>query len=340
MVMKMFGFPGIAFATAFMLIRLPMVATAMDQSPARLQPPVACIPGENCFLQQMADMTGGPGVSDPFCGSASYDGHSGLDIRLRSMADVSRGVEVLAMADGVVVGARDGESDRLVRNQADAEAVSGRECGNGVVIAHGGGIVTQYCHLRKGSIKVKGGQRVSAGVILGEVGSSGLAQFPHLHAEMRINDKPVDIITGKAADGGCEQPAVPGTPLLASEFASALGDGDAVLLDSGMAGSPPSQQQLLERGAPPLPNASSPAVLGWAWLANLRKGDRIAVLLTWPDGRTTALQSSKPLDNNKADYLAFAGRKRIPVPGDYRLEIAIIREGKALRTWRSSYTVE
>ncbi len=56
----------------------------------RIGLPVACTIGEDCFVQQWPDMDGGPGAADPFCGMAAYDGHDGLDIRLRSMADVAR----------------------------------------------------------------------------------------------------------------------------------------------------------------------------------------------------------------------------------------------------------
>ncbi|MCB1428826.1 MAG: M23 family metallopeptidase [Nitratireductor sp.] len=328
-----------ALSTALLLVLPQTGAGADDGKPSRLAPPVACEPGKDCFLQQMADMSAGPAVSDPFCGTASYDGHTGLDIRLRSMVDVARGIQVLAMADGVVVGARDGEPDHVVRSQADMEAVAGRECGNGVVLDHGSGIVTQYCHLRNGSLRVSVGQKLVAGSVLGEVGASGMAQFPHVHAEMRINDKSVDILTGLAADGGCNATAVPGAPRLSQAFASALGNGDAVLVDSGISAVPPNQAQLMDEGAPAQPDAASPAMIGWAWFANLRKDDRVMVLLTWPDGRTTALQTGDPLDRNKADYVAFAGRKRSPAAGIYRLEIAVIRDGRPLRTWRSNHTV-
>ena len=52
----------------------------------------------------------------------------------------SAGVPVLAAAPGVVRGTRDGETDRLVRSDIERAAVKDRECGNGVVIDHGGGV--------------------------------------------------------------------------------------------------------------------------------------------------------------------------------------------------------
>ena len=112
--------------------------------------PAQCIIGKDCFIQQYPDMDAGPGASDPFCGSSTYDGHDGIDLRIPSMADVARGVAVVAMADGTVLRSRDGEPDHLVTSEADRVAVADKECGNGMIVDHGGGFEVQYCHYAKG----------------------------------------------------------------------------------------------------------------------------------------------------------------------------------------------
>ena len=53
--------------------------------------------------------------------------------------------------------------------------------GNHVVIYAGYGLYAFYAHMRPGTIKVKPGDHVSAGEILGEVGNSGNSTEPHLH---------------------------------------------------------------------------------------------------------------------------------------------------------------
>ena len=58
-------------------------------------------------MQQFPDLDPGANTVDAYCGSATYDGHDGLDLRVLSLVDVARGVPVLAMADGTVVGVRD-----------------------------------------------------------------------------------------------------------------------------------------------------------------------------------------------------------------------------------------
>lgn len=62
--------------------------------------------------------------------------------------------------------------------------------GNAVVVDHGRGVFTGYWHLQ--TIRVQAGDRVQAGQVLGEVGSTGLSTGPHLHWEMRVGGVAVD----------------------------------------------------------------------------------------------------------------------------------------------------
>jgi murein DD-endopeptidase MepM/ murein hydrolase activator NlpD len=62
--------------------------------------------------------------------------------------------------------------------------------GNAVVIDHGGGMATLYAHQSR--MAVSAGQQVSAGQVIGYIGSTGDSTGPHLHFEVRINGNPVD----------------------------------------------------------------------------------------------------------------------------------------------------
>src|SRR5262245_15032684 len=105
------------------------VLACASASAVELGLPAECSLGKDCFVQQFADDDTRAGKEvDPFCGSATYDGHDGTDFRVLSLADVTRGVAVVSVADGTVLRARDGEPDRLVLSEADRAAVTDKEC--------------------------------------------------------------------------------------------------------------------------------------------------------------------------------------------------------------------
>lgn len=62
--------------------------------------------------------------------------------------------------------------------------------GNAVILDHGAGVFTMYCHLS--AIEVQTGDVVGAGDVVGLVGNTGLSTGPHLHWEMRVQGERVD----------------------------------------------------------------------------------------------------------------------------------------------------
>ena len=68
----------------------------------------------------------------------------------------------------------------------------GNGTGNHVIINHGYGYETEYMHMVR--IKVKQGQKVKRGEIIGWVGSTGASTGPHCHYEVHINGNPVDPV--------------------------------------------------------------------------------------------------------------------------------------------------
>ena len=70
-----------------------------------------------------------------------------------------------------------------------------------VIIRHNNGYETYYGHLSKIDKNIRSGGKVSQAQLVGNVGNSGLSTGPHLHFELRINNKPVNPLTVKLPRG-------------------------------------------------------------------------------------------------------------------------------------------
>lgn len=305
-----------------------------------LRLPADCKLGEDCFLQQFPDMRKGDGAVDPYCGVATYEDHDGVDLRILSMKDIERGVPVVAVADGDVLRGRDGMADRLIATDAERKAIEPQACGNGVVMSHADGVETQYCHLRKGSIVVKPGQKLKAGDKIGEIGASGLVQFPHVHLTVRVRGKEVDPLTGNEVGTTCIVDPSDARPLFASSIIAAIKPDQPTLLGFGLSGKVLDYDTLAVTGIPDTAKPGDPARIAWAWLANMRPGDRLKILLAGPDGKLIADSTTDPLDRSKAVYFSYAGKKGSPVPGIYKMEVTVIRRGASLVSESRDITVE
>jgi hypothetical protein len=303
----------------------PGLARAAAEGP-KLALPLACEIGRTCEIQHYVDRDPGPGARDYRCGHRTYDKHNGVDIRLLDMAAERRGVDVLAAAPGRVARLRDGVADISVRAPG-APKVDGQECGNGVVIDHGDGWETQYCHLAKGSVRVKPGDVVKAGTPIGRVGLSGQTEFPHLHLSVRHAGQMVDpFAPGPDTPGVCGSKVSMWTPQAAQALAYKAG----VILNSGFAAAPVSNDAIEAGGIAP-PTAASAALVIYMRVAEPQQGDELELVLRGPDGATLATARRPPLDRDMAQYFAMVGRRR-PLTGwargRYVAELKVWRAGK------------
>lgn len=294
-------------------------------SPIKLTWPIKCNLDQDCFLQQLVDMDETKAAVDPFCGHATYEGHKGTDIRLRTLEDVKANVRVLAAADGTIKGVRKNKPDRLVRSEKDRSAVKNVECGNGVVIDHGNNIETQYCHLKQNSTNLSVGDKVKAGDTLGFVGASGLTQFPHLHIALRKDGEVIDPFTGNKPTNDCKRNTdnnwwIDQSILIAKR--------DAILLDSNITGAP-IKHNMLKIRSPSLAETDNSATVGWIWYANLKREDQVFIKLQGPNGFEVETLT-KPMNNNKASWSGFVGKKKKPQIGDYKLTSYVWRKDEKL----------
>lgn len=312
---------------------------ALAESPVRgtrLSLPIACEVGKTCFIQSYVDVDPGPGVRDYACGSATYDAHNGTDLRLNSASQSDQGVAVLASAEGTVKGTRDGMQD-IFAKQLGKEALQGRECGNGVVVDHGGGWETQYCHMRRGSIAVKSGDKVQRGQRLGDVGYSGMADFAHLHLTLRHNGEIIDPFSGSAQNAECTSNSPAAHGLWDESAAKALEYVSSQFMAASFTASLPELNELERDHAETEPNAKSDQLIFFARLMNLRAGDSIRVAIKGPAGFDTE-KTSQPLDHNKATYMIYAGKRRTlrSWPGGrYEGEAQLLRGGSVISEMRA-----
>lgn len=297
------------------------------QSPDMVRPlqlPVDCDPGKTCFVQNYYDHDDGPGARDYQCGTLAYDGHGATDIALANLDRMKADVAVLAAAAGRVEAVRDGMTDVSV-SETGAEAIKGREAGNGVLLSHGADWETQYSHLRKGSIRVKPGDHVEAGQVLGLIGLSGNSEFPHLEIEVRHRGRAVDPFVGLSDHDRC---GAGDQPLWEPTALARLAYKPTGLVQSGVAPVAP-QMSLAREGVYNLARLTvdAPALVFWVEIYGLREGDRETMRLLGPDGAVVA-DKTMTHPKTKARWLSYTGKKRRGpawAPGVYRGEYALTR---------------
>ncbi|WP_342455874.1 MULTISPECIES: M23 family metallopeptidase [unclassified Phaeobacter] len=237
-----------------------------------------------------------------------------------------RGVRVRAAADGVVAGTRDGMADQYASKE-DAPELKGVECGNGVLLRHANGWETQYCHMKKGSLRVKKGDKVTAGTTLGQVGLSGQTQFPHLHLSVRKDGEVIDpfLPVSNATCGATDAPMLWKQPV-AYSAAGFIGAGfstdvpDYAEVKSGAA--------TAAHGAV---TAQAPALVFWIYAFGGREGDIVSLMIEGPNG--AVIDQKVNLKKDQAQFFRAAG-KRLRAPswpaGLYTGIARLMRDGKEI----------
>lgn len=90
---------------------------------------------------------------------------------------------ILSPADGVVT--------KVLKNYNKTDKTN-KTYGNYIIIDHGNNISTLVAHLKYNTIRVKKGDKVKKGQILGIMGNTGYSKGVHCHYEVRINNEKVD----------------------------------------------------------------------------------------------------------------------------------------------------
>jgi len=286
--------------------------------------PLDCNLGQDCWVLNYVDLDAEDGAAVDFsCGARSVDGNNGTDFTVKNRKIMEDGVDVLAAADGEILRRRDGQSDTPKTPDELAEiTATNRDCGNGVVIDHGGGVQSVYCHLKQGSIAVQAGQTIKAGQKIAQLGASGLAEIPQLHFGIVWEGAVMDPFSGLHTGSDCgavkqslwrdkNTQYVP-LSIFDAGFRTAVPDFQAIKMG--------------ERNPQTLPNGAQ-ALTFWMGYLGAAAGDEIVITITQPDGERFVRRRYRQKED-AAQQFYYSGRKingGILQQGIYNGEVSVTR---------------
>lgn len=112
---------------------------------------------------------------------------SGYGVRLHPIHKINK------MHEGIDFAAPSGTEIQATGNGKIVKIENKRSgYGRSVLIDHGFGYQSLYAHMKE--IKVRIGQKVTKGQVIGSIGSTGTSTAPHCHYEVRLHGKPVNPI--------------------------------------------------------------------------------------------------------------------------------------------------
>jgi hypothetical protein len=112
--------------------------------------------------------------------------------RLKNENYFAEGNDALAVANGRVVAVKDGIPENVPGVNSRAVPITLETVGgNHVIIDIGNGRFAFYAHLKPGTIRVKVGDAVTRGQVIGLVGNTGNSTEPHLHFHISDGNSPL-----------------------------------------------------------------------------------------------------------------------------------------------------
>jgi len=145
--------------------------------------------------RSLIPISGTPAIAQRFAidwvkiddGNKTFKGDS-----LKNESYYAEGVDALAVANGTVVEVKDSIPENVPGANSRAVPITLETVGgNHVIIDIGGGHYAFYAHLKPGSLKVKLGDKVTRGQVIGLVGNTGNSTEPHLHFHVADANSPL-----------------------------------------------------------------------------------------------------------------------------------------------------
>ncbi len=334
------GIVGLKELIAVVFCAAAVASANAQENTLELDWPLDCELGINCWIARYMDRSIDKGRLDYRCGTRTQDDHNGTDIAVADLAAMARGVDVKAAADGIVFRLRTGMPDVPV-TQETSEEITKHSCGNIVILRHAGGWQTSYCHMKQGSIQLERGDSVRAGDIIGQVGLSGLTEFPHLHFMVHApRSEPGEEIStdpfdgGKLEDGACD---VAPEQLWRQEI-----DYQAAAVMPPVIDSRQRTRETMWQGQSPILPTNAPALIVQSRGFHAKQGDIWRIQLVDPDG-TMRVNKSVEQKSGLQRVTAFAGIRRPQrgfKPGRWRASVELFRNSNSLGRQMSSVVVE
>lgn len=317
---------------------LCLIPAAVLADPPELGLPIDCRPGVDCFVTKHLDHDPGTGPArfDFACGRKTGDNDAGTDFAIADRIAMDIGVAVLAAAPGTVLRVRADMPDRTDPTAPIEPVHRAQGCGNGIVIDHGKGWQTQYCHLKANSVRIAPGRKVERGDVIGLVGLSGTTEHPHVEFILRHEQTVIDPYTGARHGTDCRSQDTD-RGLWSDTAAAQLIYRPVVLPNIGFAAERPDLHgmRIGRYRADIAPDA--PALVLWTEMMGGKTGDRIEFRIAAPDGAALYTHTSE-LDRDLAQWHGFGGLRRKTdrwPPGAYRGRIVVDRPGGGIVAERS-----
>ncbi len=324
----------ICFCLAVFLNMAAMpTARAQQTAPPDLIWPIDCELDKTCWIARYMDRKSGTGQGDYRCGMRTQDNHKGTDIALSDFGAMKTGVAVHAAANGRVLALRNGMPDIVVTKERRAKILK-QGCGNVIIVGHGGGWRTRYCHLKKDSLLVKEGDIVVAGQPIAQVGLSGITEFPHLHFMLHRNvgGKPIDHIdpfdSGLFEDDSCAATR-DGSP---DTFWAEVPDYQPSALLPPVIDTARRTRETMWNPQAEAMASDSPQMIVQTRGFHALEGDEWRIQLVSPDGGM-ALNHTITQKNNRQRILAFAGLRKPEAgftKGRWSARVKLIRGGATI----------
>lgn len=279
--------------------------------------PIECKFGEDCFLLNQ--------VEKVECAQLPFSTKDGVIFIAKHDALVRDGIKILASQDGRVKAVRSNVDDQ------DKSTVGIAPCGNGLIITHANGYETQYCYLRKDSIKLKKGDKVKEGQELGLMGMSGNINYPALLFTLKQKNKHIDPFTNNHASKDCGYNS--DKSLWNSEAIKAMIHSGTIITNYGFTTEEPEIAKARNGDYNIMTIAGNTNIIGYFIdLIGVYEGDLIFIEMLSPDGYKIVSYQKKFVDFNPRAFahIVYKNQSQKLNEGEYKISFKLLRQGSII----------